>query len=414
MKTIKRPIPVPLHSSNLYDIAQAEAYLSHMASKGYFVKKIGLITTFEKGTPKKTKYRLEPAKKANEAPLDEMLDYFEGQGWKYICTFCSFHVYQAIRQDAMEIHTDPITQGETFASLNKRTKYMFWYITILYSTCMVATLYTMLHIQPIYFRVESIYGIAQIPMMLMFLYAIWSSFWDYRKIKKLKQQLEAGVRMKHDVKYKPSYGQYFSLAVPIIILAYMFLASQYNKKVYWEESLFTYNGSIPTISISALETAPNFSIEYGIDSVGDNISYVSHHWTELSPQAYQIKEQGRLEGKMKKATAPVSSPSMETEYYNMRFQFLSKILFNEMLQKKVDKGFYDTVQYHNMQNTNFDEATLVESGGIQMLFARTGKDVIYVAYHGNGSLESVVEQIYDAVTNFKENKVNNTNNTNER
>ncbi|KAF5068259.1 hypothetical protein DSECCO2_245170 [anaerobic digester metagenome] len=58
-----------------------------------------------------------------------------------------------------------------------------------------------------------------------------------------------------------------------------------------------------------------------------------------------------------------------------------------------------------MQNTEFDEVTLVDSGDIQMLFARAGEDVIYVSYHGNGSLESVVEQIYDAVTNFKDNNV---------
>lgn len=333
-----------------------------------------------------------------------MRDYYEDQGWKYICTFYSFHVYQAIRQDAMEIHTDPITQGETFSILDKRTKYMFWYITILYLTCIATTLYTMLHIYPVYFRVRYIYGIAQIPMILMFLYAIWSSFWDYRKIKKLKQQLEAGVKMIHDDHYKPSYRQYFSLAVPILILAYMFLASQYNKKAYWEESLFTYNGKLPTISITALETAPNFSIEYGRDFEGDNISYISHHWTELSPQAYHIEEQGRLEGEKAGNNSNVYAPSMETEYYNMRFQLLSKILLDEMIQNKVDKGSYETVQYHKLQNTKFDEVTLVESEGIQMLFARTGEDVIYVAYHGNGSLESVVEQIYDAILNFKHNK----------
>ncbi|WP_312045078.1 DUF2812 domain-containing protein [Anaerotignum sp.] len=405
MKTVRRIIPAHFLSGNIYDIAQTEAYLSHMASKGFFIKKIGLITSFEKGIPEKTKYRLEPVKKEREKPDEEIREYYETQGWKYICTFCFFQIYQAIRTDAMEIHTEPITQSETFASLNKRVKYMFWYIAILSFTCISVTLYALLHIHPVYNRVKSIYNIAQIPMILMFLYAICSSFWDYRKIKKLKQQLEAGIKMKHDDKYKPSYRQYFSLAVPIIILAYMFLASQYNKKVYWDESLFTYNGNLPTISITALEIAPNFSIEYGKDFVGDNISYVSHHWTELSPQAYQIKEQGRLEGKMKKANAGVSSPLMETEYYNMRFQFLSKILFDEMLQNKVEKGSYDIVQYHKMQNTEFDEVTLVDSGDIQMLFARAGEDVIYVSYHGNGSLESVVEQIYDAVTNFKDNNV---------
>lgn len=44
MSLIIRLLPI-----NIYDITEAEAYFSHMALKGYFVKKIkGNIVTFEK------------------------------------------------------------------------------------------------------------------------------------------------------------------------------------------------------------------------------------------------------------------------------------------------------------------------------------------------------------------------------
>ena len=398
MKIARRLLPVPFLSGNIYDIAQAEAYLSHMASKGYFVKKIGFITSFEKLTPEKTKYLLEPAKKEHEAPEEEIISVYEARGWKYICTAYWFHVYQATREDAIEIQTDPISQGETFASLNKRAKYE----TTLYLICIGTILYTMLRIHPIYFRVRSIYYISQIPTILILLYAICQSFWDYRKIKKLKQQLDAGVEMTHYDHYKPSFRQYFSLAVPIIILAYMFFASQYNKKAYWEESLYTYNGKLPTISIAALETDPSFSIEYGENFEGEKISYISHHWTELSPQAYHIEEKGRLEGKKKEDYSGIYSPSMETEYYEMRFQFFAKILLGEMLRDKVDSNFHDKVQYHELNGTKFDETIIVSADGTQLLFARKGTKVIYIDYYGNEKLEAMVDKIYDAVDDFNE------------
>ncbi len=400
MKVALRVKPVPFLSGNIYDIAQAEAYLSHMASKGYFVKKIGFITSFEKRTPEKTKYRLAPAKKEHDAPEGEMLLYYKAQGWKYICTAYWFHVYQAIRQDAVEIHTDPNTQGETLANLNKRAKYMFLYITILYLFTLSVVLYTLLRVSPVYFCVSSSYNIAEIPMILMILFAIWQTFWDYRKANKLRQQLETGVGMIHYDTYKPSYKQYFSLAVPIIILAYMFFATHYNTKAYWEESLYTYNGKLPTISIAALEREPNFSIEYGKDFEGENISYISHHWTELSPQAYHIEERGRLEGKKKEEYVGIYSPSMETEYYELRFQFFAKILFGEMLRDKVDRDFHDKVQYHELNDTKFDEATIVSADGTQLFFARKGTSVIFIDYYGNENLAAMVDKIYDAMDDF--------------
>ena len=326
--------------------------------------------------------------------------YYEEQGWKYICKTGYFHLYQATREDATEIHTDAVIQGETFANLNKRLKYMSWYITILYSFTACVILYTMLRIHPIYFSIRNVYNISDIPMILLFLFTIWQAFCDYRKVKKLKEQLESGIEMNHYDSYKPSFRQYFLLAAPIIILVFMFSSGHYNKKTYWEESLSTYAGKLPTISITALETDSNFSIEYGENFVGGNISYISHHWSELSPEAYHIEEQGRTEGQMWDDNSGTYSPSMETEYYRMRFQFLAKVLFQELLDNKINRDYYEVIQYHTLFDTKFDEAALVMVDSTQILFARTGEEVIFVQYHGSGNLESVVEQIYDAVVNF--------------
>ena len=55
MKLIRKLMPV-----NVYDIAKTQSYLSDMASKGYFLKKLSTFAYFEKGNPEETTYRLEP------------------------------------------------------------------------------------------------------------------------------------------------------------------------------------------------------------------------------------------------------------------------------------------------------------------------------------------------------------------
>lgn len=112
---------------SIYDITKAEAYFSHMASKGYFVKKMwGNFATFEKGTPQKTQYRFEPYGEQGKEPPEDMRLNYEEQGWKYICKTGYFHLYQAIMEDVTEIHTDPLIQAETLVNLNKWLKFGFW------------------------------------------------------------------------------------------------------------------------------------------------------------------------------------------------------------------------------------------------------------------------------------------------
>ncbi len=66
----------------------------------------------------------------------------------------------------------------------------------------------------------------------------------------------------------------------------------------------------------------------------------------------------------------------------------------------MDKGFYETVPFHELYDTQFDQATLATSDKMQMLFARTGNKVLYQKYYGNEKLEAVVDEIYDAMQSF--------------
>lgn len=396
MKTIKRFMPI-----SIYDITQVEAYLMHMAAKGYFIKKIGIFATFEDGIPEKAIYRLEPFGDKQKEPPEDMLLHFEEQGWEYICTAGFFHIYKATRDDVTEIHTDPITQGETFAYLNKKLKFLFLLITGLYIfSGGMLFLASFFHDQPIYFNVRYSGLTLKVTLIALYVITIYNSLQDYKKIKKLKNQLELGIRMCHSKKYKPRYGQYVSFFLPLLLLIPMFWVQYYDGKAHWEKSLLEYEGKLPTIPLSSLETNPEFTIVYGDE---DNRSYnntITHHWTELAPKIYIVEERGEIAGQMWRDGSGTYSPSMDTEFYELRFKLLTKPLFEELIEDKNELYRYEKMEYEELLDTGFDQATLISREACQMFFGRTGKKVIFIQYYGHKDLGAMVEQIFTTINNF--------------
>ena len=76
---MKRIFPI-----DLSDIGGVESYLSDMAAEGFFIKKLGLIAEYEKLSPKKATYRLEPLMKDEMKPNDSIIDGYNEFGWKYL------------------------------------------------------------------------------------------------------------------------------------------------------------------------------------------------------------------------------------------------------------------------------------------------------------------------------------------
>ncbi|WP_304508533.1 DUF2812 domain-containing protein [Anaerotignum sp.] len=399
---------------SIYEITKVEAYFSHMASKGFFVKKIrGNLVTFEKGSSEKTQYRLEPVKNEYEEPEQEMLLYYEEQGWKYICKTGFFYLYQSTRDNATEIHTDPFIQGETFAHLNKKLQFNFGISIVGYLIFGGFLLYSSFHYYLVYFNVKYISSVSNLILFPLYFFGIIKTLWDYRKMKKLKEQLESGIKVIHNGSYSPSFCEYFVLAIPWIFILFMVAIPRYSSNTYWEKNLSAYAGKLPTISIKALETSPDFSVKDSSDFsveydsnlatkfAREDISYISYHWSELAPDVYYIGDQGKIEGKESTDQTETYEPFLETEYYRMRFQFLAKVLYKELLDNKLHRNHYEKIQYHELTQVEFDEATLVLADGSQMLFARIGEKVVFIQYHGQKDLETAIDQIYKAIIDFE-------------
>ncbi len=91
---------------------------------------------------------------------------------------------------------------------------------------------------------------------------------------------------------------------------------------------------------------------------------------------------------------------MDTEFYELRFELLAKPLYDELIEDKNELYRYEKLQYEELLDTSFDQATLISREASQMFFGRSGKKVIFIKYYGYEDLGALVEQIFAAVNDF--------------
>ena len=84
-----------------WDIPATESWLEDMAAKGLHLSQdgfFGLLTTFEEGTPKQERFRLEPTTTRGGLfsreydPEDEAVQLLRQMGWKYRARRGQFHI----------------------------------------------------------------------------------------------------------------------------------------------------------------------------------------------------------------------------------------------------------------------------------------------------------------------------------
>lgn len=394
MKLIRKLMPV-----NVYDIAKTQSYLSDMASKGYFFKKLDIFAYFEKGEPEETTYRLEPLMRNEKMPDEEKLAHYENYGWEYVCTISTaFHVYKTNNKDYTEIHTDPITQSYAFEHLNKNLKFSYIIsILVLPLAALMILNSVFLHSHPVLFAVQYGNVMYKIMMLLMAFFTVKQVIINRKKVKLLFNRLKSGSEMLQESSYEPNYSNYIFNGLISLFSIFTICVSFVMITTGWEKNLSEYNSSIPTIQLANVEKAQNFEIE----NDGYKSNHISYDWTELAPEIYEINERGLVKGQMWEDKSGEYSPSLSTEFYQLRFGFLGEALLEDLIDNELEFFRFRPILYQELLDTNFDKAVFIQVRETQMFFGRLGKKVIYIRYHGYEDLTVHFEEIYDNVRNFQ-------------
>lgn len=94
------------------------------------------------------------------------------------------------------------------------------------------------------------------------------------------------------------------------------------------------------------------------------------------------------------------SPSLKTEFYDLRFKFLAKPLIRDIISDELEFFRYEPVNLHELLETIFDYASIIQVDETQMFFGILNKEVIYVRYHDYSSLSNFIDEINDSVYEF--------------
>ncbi|MEG1108665.1 MAG: DUF2812 domain-containing protein, partial [Oscillospiraceae bacterium] len=104
---------------DFYDTVAFECWLSDMAKKGLVYEGNNLaFFRFLKTEPRNIRYRVEPTLSDVTAPSEEMLSDYADAGWEFVAHQGNlFFIWKSVRDDATELHTDPIVQSESYRRL---------------------------------------------------------------------------------------------------------------------------------------------------------------------------------------------------------------------------------------------------------------------------------------------------------
>ncbi len=199
MKSIYKLTPV-----SDYDIQGTESWLQDMALRGLYLKKYrSLFCTFTPGPARKTRYRIEPCRRAVDDDLPSaMLDLYEEYGWECVGDINrEMLIFSTQDGDAPELHTDPAIQGERWKKLYKKARWgtiVNPLLTLLVIAC--AGFLVFEHNTPITNFITSV----SLPLVLFcvcLLVSLPSVFAKKRDLELILRQLEEGVPLEHRAPY---------------------------------------------------------------------------------------------------------------------------------------------------------------------------------------------------------------------
>lgn len=329
MKKIHRLAPCPS-----YDVERMESWLTDMASEGWHLVKdsefLGFFT-FEEGTPKSVRYRLEPRPDNSSdtlVPDEEAMELATEMGWEYADSYRQFYIYRSTRSDARELNTDCAVQAIALKSVRSH------FFGQLFGQLVIAG-HALLRLLKEPFRYLAVFGplytIGFVAFMLLFFLIDIRSL---RHIIKLQKQLTKNEPLNHRKPWKSGIlphriGQLSALLV-IILLFGMIFGSCTQEFTRMNPPLASYPGDPPFVTISDLDPAGNYESKPFLDGYDE---YAEH--SNVLAAVLEWNEYGELQT----ADGGEISGFIRITYYETAAPWIAEGLFRDYLRNaKRDKN----------------------------------------------------------------------------
>jgi hypothetical protein len=388
-KTVWKPFP----RDEYWSIGRNESWFTDMASKGLYLKSIGrLFARFSKGEPAKIQYRIDVLDKE---PSHEQLELYEQCGWTFVTSFESFYVFSSPEDSGWpELHTDPVEQGLTLSSLNRKL------INSLFASCLTMVLYFIIMYYAVFLDETPYLSLVQddiLPQVLAsiaMIYVFYTEIRNYLSIRNLRKSLLAGKPLNHRLNWKKSRILRGTVSILLFAAALYIMVMPFigiiKSKTY---EIPEHTPDLPVARLVQIEQNPalkkNSSITYrGIDA-GNRVSY---DWSWIAPVQYEVMEMGIIEGMTWKGSKTYS-PKVHTRYYESAIKGIEEGLLRDLMKKRYGKPESKPVK---IQSNEFESLYIAEEGTRKEMFACRGNMVIYVDYDGFQDTEQVLMAVIEA------------------
>lgn len=384
---------------DIWNLGRNESWFSDLAEEGLHLRRIGLaFAVFERGEPKKMKYRIDVI---SPAPTEEQLEIYNESGWQFVTNIKELHIFSSPEESNYpELHTDPVEQSYTLTVLNKRLRSQ----VILISVCMAlffGMMFSMFFFEqtPTLAMMEA--GGIQRPLLIFVEgYVFYIVIRNFIALRNLRKSLFEGNPINHREDWrKPRLvngliGAFFIL-VSFLTICIPAAEIAVSKTYTLPETPV----DLPVIRLAEIEQNAALEREDGffLRDV-DWRNRVSYDWSPLSPVKYEISEHGVVQNEMWDDNSGSYSPSVETHYFKLLIPSMADSLIQDLMEWYVD-DYEPDLTIRERDHAFFEKLVIAQSGIRKEIFACSGNEVIYVQYFGKAKAEDIVKLLPQALGN---------------
>nr|WP_277351299.1 DUF2812 domain-containing protein [Bacillus sp. RO1] len=372
---------------DLWQIAEQEAWLSDMATKGWELTKMNLLTAHFKKTPPQTiTFKTDIFKEPiNQNP--DQLEQYEQAGWKYVASRGPLQFFQNNPESSvMELHLQPIQQAQTIILLRETIKISAFYIILLLLIGVFLAV-TILTLNPVrnYLKVEFISPTLQI---LIFIGTLFTLIKGFIHLKRLIKILQSNKRIQPATDYRKKYLRNKIIGISLItfftvVLIYQIINSDNTTGANSYPPIP--NGELSVVQIRDITESNNYK-PYFYDQNSNRENYYSVTSSLLVPEQYELNQLVEVEGEKWEGKSGPYRPSLTSRKYIVLNEFLAKRLFQHLIdwQKELHRG--DAIFY---KTAAFDEMVVLENS----VLSRKDHIIYYVTYYGKEPVEKIINEL---------------------
>ncbi|WP_079508861.1 DUF2812 domain-containing protein [Mesobacillus jeotgali] len=383
-----------LRPRDFWRIGEHESWFADMAAQGLHLKKVGIhFAKFVKGEPQSMRYRIDVSNK-KKIPAEQVEIYAEN-GWDYVTSYTYFHVFSSpVEMNAPELHTDPAEQSYTLKELDGKLarNAVLVIISMIMIIGMLSSIW-FLDGTPTLMMIEG--SAIQQTITAVFLgYTAYHSLQAALSIRQLRKNLVEGNSIDHHAPWKKHHRIHTAVAYLFTVVVGMSAIIPLTQLVKMDtKTLPEGRLNVPIVRLNDVEKNPDLvrpEPSYMSDDVDWGNRY-TFNWSPLAPVQYVSDETGMVPGKLWGDGSGEYSPAIRTHYYEL----LIPAMADELVSDLIKRYSYETSQdeYIEKKHPDLDRLIVHVEKDKNEVFAAKGGTVMYVSYHGDSNITSLVENV---------------------